>query len=74
MVLVAAACAQAAETPTITISKSDKLAIAIGSLGGADGAQAAKILQNDLAMSGYFTIASLATRMRPLRRALSSAS
>jgi TolB protein len=46
----------AAETPTITISKSDKLAIAIGSLGGADGAQAAKILQNDLAMSGYFNL------------------
>ncbi len=46
----------AAETPTITISKSDKLAIAIGALSGADGAQAAKILQNDLAMSGYFNL------------------
>ena len=45
-----------ADTPTITISKSDKLAVAIGNLGGADGAQAAKILQNDLAMSGYFNL------------------
>ena len=46
----------AQETPTITISKSDKIAVSIGSLGGADGAQAAKILQNDLAMSGYFNL------------------
>jgi TolB protein len=48
--------ATAAETPTITISKSDKLAVAISTLSGADGAQAAKILQNDLAMSGYFNL------------------
>jgi TolB protein len=46
----------AAETPTITISKSDKIPVSIGSIGGADGAQAAKILQNDLAMSGYFNL------------------
>jgi TolB protein len=46
----------AAEAPTITISKSDKLAVAIGNIGGADGAQVAKILQNDLAMSGYFSL------------------
>ncbi len=46
----------AAETPTITISKSDKIAVAIGALSGADGAQAAKIMQNDLAMSGYFNL------------------
>ena len=45
-----------AEAPTITISKSDKLAVAIGTLSGADGAAAAKILQNDLAMSGYFNL------------------
>ncbi|MEI9898307.1 MAG: hypothetical protein WDN28_31735 [Chthoniobacter sp.] len=44
------------EDPAITISKSDKIPIAIGSIGGADGAQAAKILQNDLAMSGYFNL------------------
>ncbi|MCE9610448.1 MAG: hypothetical protein K8R23_09670 [Chthoniobacter sp.] len=43
---------RAAETPTITISKSDKLAVAIGTIAGADGAAAAKILQNDLALSG----------------------
>jgi TolB protein len=44
----------AADTPTITISKSDKLSIAIGSIAGADSGQVVKILQNDLAMSGYF--------------------
>ncbi len=54
--LAAAALLHAAETPTITVSKSDKLAISIGSLSGADSAQVAKILQNDLAMSGYFNL------------------
>ena len=47
---------QGAETPTITISKSDKIAVSIGTLSGTDGAQAAKILQNDLAMSGCFNL------------------
>lgn len=46
----------AAEAPTITISKSDKIPIAIGAISGPDGAQAAKILQNDLTMSGYFSL------------------
>jgi TolB protein len=46
-----------AETPTITISKSDKLAIAVSTISGGDGAQIAKVLQNDLAMSGYFKVA-----------------
>lgn len=46
----------AAETPTITISKSDKLTIAVGKFQGADSAQAAKILANDLALSGYFNV------------------
>lgn len=44
--------APAAETPTITISKSDKLSIAIGGLSG----DAAKIVANDLAMSGFFKV------------------
>ncbi len=43
----------AAETPTITISKSDKLSIAVTGLTG----EAAKVLQNDLVMSGFFTVA-----------------
>jgi len=51
-----AALVHGAETPTITISKSDKIPIAISAIGGADGAQVAKILQNDLAMSGYFNL------------------
>jgi TolB protein len=49
---------RAAEAPTITISKTDTVAIAIGTLAGPDGAQAAKVLQNDLALSGYFNLTS----------------
>lgn len=46
------------QTPTITVSKSDKLNIAVGAIGGDAGGQVAKVLQNDLAMSGYFRITS----------------
>lgn len=46
----------AEEAPTITVTKSDKLTIAIGKLEGGEGALAAKTLQNDLTMSGYFTV------------------
>ena len=48
--------ASAQDTPTITVTKSDKLSIAISGLGGPEGAAALKILQNDLGMSGYFTV------------------
>jgi TolB protein len=50
--LLGAACAWAEETPTITISKSDKLSIAISGLAGGD----AKILQDDLQRSGFFNV------------------
>lgn len=53
LLLACAPLGRAQETPTITISKSDKLAIAISGLPAAE----AKILQNDLTLSGYFTIA-----------------
>jgi len=53
LLLASAPFARAQETPTITISKTDKLTIAISGLPAAE----AKILQNDLALSGYFTIA-----------------
>ncbi len=43
---------QAQQTPSITISKSDKLNIAVTGL----GADVSKVLQNDLAISGYFKI------------------
>src|SRR5258708_19441920 len=48
----------AEETPTITITKGDKITIAVGKFDGPDAALAAKTLQNDLAMSGYFTVVS----------------
>ncbi len=55
--LACSALARAQETPTITISKSDKLSIAITGLSPAD----AKVLANDLAMSGYFNVTSQAS-------------
>ncbi|MES2569164.1 MAG: biopolymer transporter Tol [Verrucomicrobiota bacterium] len=44
--------ATAEEIPTITISKSDKLSIAVTGL----NPEVAKVLQNDLTMSGYFKL------------------
>ncbi len=41
-----------AEPPVITVSKSDKLAIAVTGLPASE----AKILENDLAMSGFFSV------------------
>jgi TolB protein len=46
----------AAETPTITIRKSDTIALGLNPIGGPDGALITKIVQNDLALSGYFSI------------------
>ena len=52
LLTLAIAHALAEEIPAITVSKGDKIAIAVTSLPPAD----AKILQNDLALSGYFTV------------------
>ncbi len=49
--------AAAAEPPTITISKSDTLSLAVEPIAGPDGEAATRLLKNDLALSGYFTIA-----------------
>ncbi len=46
----------AKEVPTITVSKSDQINLAVTPLGGGEGASATKVLQNDLALSGYFKI------------------
>ena len=50
----------AIEAPTITISKSDSIALALTPIGGADGAVLTKIVQNDLALSGCFSITNAA--------------
>ncbi len=42
----------------ITVTKADKLTIAVTGLSGPEGALAQKTLQNDLTMSGYFTVTS----------------
>jgi TolB protein len=50
-------CASAAEdVPTITVSKGDQINLAVSALGGSDGAATTKVLQNDLTLSGYFTL------------------
>lgn len=60
LLLLAVLCARplfAAEAPTITISKTDLIEINVPAIEGADGPAVTKILQNDLALSGYFSIA-----------------
>lgn len=47
---------QAQEAPTITIRKGETTAISIKGLAGADGAAVAKVLQNDLDLSGWFSL------------------
>ncbi|MEO7168095.1 MAG: DPP IV N-terminal domain-containing protein [Spartobacteria bacterium] len=46
----------AEDVPTITVSKGDQINLVVSPLGGSDGAAATKVLQNDLALSGYFTL------------------
>jgi len=46
----------AENVPTITISKGDQINLAIIPLGGGEGAAATKVVQNDLALSGYFKL------------------
>ena len=46
----------AAEPPTITISKSDTIALALSPILGAEGAAIAKVVRNDLALAGCFSI------------------
>jgi TolB protein len=46
----------AQETPTITVSKSDRINLNVSPLTGSEGATATKTLQNDLALSGFFVL------------------
>jgi TolB protein len=46
----------AQETPTITVSKSDRVNLNVTPLGGGEGAIATKTLQNDLTLSGFFVL------------------
>ena len=42
--------------PTITVSKGDQINLSVSPLGGGEGAAATKIVQSDLALSGYFKL------------------
>ncbi len=48
--------AWAQEPPTITISKGDRINLTVAPITGGEGAAVAKTLQNDLSLSGYFTL------------------
>lgn len=52
--LTSTATIAAEDVPTITVSKGDQINLSISPLGGGDGAAATKIVQKDLALSGYF--------------------
>jgi TolB protein len=60
LALVPLACAvtRAQDTPTITVSKSDMIAISIQPISGPEGGLIARTLQSDLAATGYFTLTS----------------
>jgi TolB protein len=45
------------EAPTITIRKGETTNVALQNLGGSDGAASTKVLQNDLDLSGWFSLA-----------------
>lgn len=46
----------AQEPPTITISKGDRINLTVSPISGGEGAAVTKTLQNDLTLSGYFTL------------------
>ena len=48
--------ARAEDVPTITVSKGDQINLSVSPLDGGEGAAATKIVQNDLALSGYFKL------------------
>jgi len=48
--------ASAQEAPVITIRKGDQIALAVGTLGGAEGNAVTAILQNDLSLAGWFAM------------------
>jgi TolB protein len=49
---------QAEEVATINIRKGDTTSVALATLGGGEGAAATKVLQNDLQLSGWFSVTS----------------
>jgi TolB protein len=56
--LLATTAALAVEAPTITISKSDSIAVSIAPVQGSDASTVSQVLQNDLSLSGLFNVAS----------------
>ncbi len=51
----------AEDVPTITIRKSDAINLSLAGIGGAEGASAGKVLQNDLTLAGAFSLGAAGT-------------
>lgn len=56
-IILAAVTAHGQEAPTITIRKGEMTNVALQTLGGSEGAASTKVLQNDLDLSGWFSLA-----------------
>ena len=56
LVLLVASGLYAQEAPTITIRKGETTNVALQTLGGSEGPASTKVLQNDLDLSGWFSI------------------
>jgi len=54
--LIGTAAIQAADAPTITVSKNDAISISVASISGPEGSMLTKVIQNDLALSGFFSV------------------
>jgi TolB protein len=54
--LTMAAVSAAEDVPTITVSKGDQINLIVSPITGSEGAAATKVVQNDLALAGYFTL------------------
>jgi len=54
--LLSASALHAEEAPLITITKSDKISIALNAISGKDGASISQVLQKDLQLSGAFSV------------------
>ena len=56
MVSILACPIRGEDVPTITVSKGEKISLTVSPIGGSEGGAVTRTLQNDLALSGYFTL------------------
>ncbi|MGH8048364.1 MAG: biopolymer transporter Tol [Chthoniobacterales bacterium] len=59
--LICASTVLAEETPTITVRKSDAIALAVSGIGGGEGGAVTPVLKNDLTLAGAFVLGEAGT-------------